>query len=55
MNTRKIQASKDAYLLGMSLPIYFWTKGFGLCDAQRFTTKGWTETAIMLCKLNKSL
>ena len=23
--------------------------------AQRFTTKGWTETAIMLCKLNKSL
>ena len=22
---------------------------------QRFTTKGWTETAIMLCKLNKSL
>ena len=29
MNTRKIKASKDAYLLGMSLPIYFWTKGFG--------------------------
>ena len=22
---------------------------------QRFTTKGWTETTIMLCKLNKSL
>ena len=22
---------------------------------QRFTTKGWTERAIMLCKLNKSL
>ena len=29
MNTRKIKASKDACLLGMSLPIYFWTKGFG--------------------------
>ena len=24
-------------------------------SVQRFTTKGWTETAIMLCKLNKSL
>ena len=23
MNTRKIKASKDAYLLGMSLPIFF--------------------------------
>ena len=22
---------------------------------QRFTTKGWPETAIMLCKLNKSM
>ena len=24
-------------------------------ETQRFTTKGWTETTIMLCKLNKSL
>ena len=35
--------------------VCLWNFDFKLDYKQRFTTKGWTETAIMLCKLNKSL
>ena len=36
-------------------PIHYHMAFTAYGGVQRFTTKGWTETAIMLCKLNKSL